>query len=166
MITHKLVVDSLRLKYEGVFDVAEFYREVEEWMKEKGMEKELKKKEESVKAAGKRLHWFVELWRKPTDYAKEVVRINALMDNVKEVTIVKGGARKKLNQGEVLIIFDAFLESDVAARWQQKPVFWFMRAIYDKFIWKMWTNKFEDELVGLTYNLHKRLHSFFNLYKY
>jgi len=48
MITHKLVVDGLRLKYDGLFDVAELYREVEEWMKEKDMEKEIKKKAEHV----------------------------------------------------------------------------------------------------------------------
>ncbi len=166
MITHKLVVDGLRLKYDGLFDVAELYREVEEWMKEKDMEKEIKKKAEHVTSTGKRIQWFIEIWKKPMDYAKQVVRINVLMENVKEVVIVKGGAKKKLNQGEVFIIFDAFLESDIAARWQQKPLFWFIRGVYDRYIWKMWTNKFEDELVKLTYDLHKRLNGFLNLYKY
>jgi len=165
-IIHKLVVDGLRIKYEGLFDIAEFYKEVEEWMKEKDMEKEIKKKEEHVKAAGKRLQWFIEIWKKPMDYVKQVVRVNVLMDNVKETYIVKGGAKKELNKGEVLIIFDAFLESDIAGRWQQKPVFWFLRAIYDKYIWNLWTNRYENELVNLTYDLHKRLHGFFNLYKY
>lgn len=166
MVEHKLIVDGLRLKYEGLFEVVEFFKEVEDWMREKGMEKEIKKKEEHVKASGKKIQWFIEIWKKPTDYAKQVVRVNALMDNVKEISIVKGGHRKKLNQGDILVIFDAFLETDLEGRWQQKPVYWFLRALYDKFIWKIWTNKFEDELVSLTYDLHKRIHGFLNLYKY
>jgi len=166
MVEKKLVVDELRLHYDGVFDILEFYKFVEDWMDNNGYQKELKKKAEYVEANGKKLEWFLEIWKMPSDWAKELVRMRAIFSNVKEVELKKGRHTRKMNQGSVLIIFDGFLETDLKARWQQKPLYYFLRAVYDKFVWRIWTNKYLDEVRNGCYNLHKELQGFFNLYKY
>ena len=48
MVEKKVLVDALRFSYNGPFDVIEFYKFVEDWIREHGMEKEIKKKLEHV----------------------------------------------------------------------------------------------------------------------
>jgi len=72
--------------------------------------------------------------------------MRALFTDVKEVELKKGKHTRKMNQGSVLIIFDGFLETDLKGRWQQKPLFWFLRAVYDRYVWPIWLNRFEGEL--------------------
>jgi len=165
MVEKKVVVDGLRLSYSGPFDVVEFYKAIEDWVSEKGMQRELKKKLEHVTPDGKKLEWFAECWKDLADYAKSVVRVRALFNNVKDIEIVRDKEKRKLNYGNVLIIFDGFLETDIEARWQQKPWFYFLRAIVDKFIYKFWTEKFDGGIRKDVYELHGRLKKFFELYK-
>ncbi len=165
---NKIVVDGLRLSYNGIFDIIEFYKTVEDWTRENGYEKELKKKLEHVLPAGKNLEWHIELWKQVYDWARIVVSMRALFKNVKEVEMVKAGAKRRMNEAEVLIIFDAWLEMDLEGRWQQKAPYFFLRTLFDKYIYMFWGEK--EKLTGPltkdTYNLHKRLRAFFNLYRY
>ena len=165
MVEKRQIIDALRLNYNGVFDVVEFYKEVEDWIARKGMEKEIKKKGEHITPSGKNIEWFIEIWKKPADYAKIVVRIRALMSNIKDVEIVKDKSKINLNQGNIVIQFDGFIEQDVTGRWQQKPLYYFMRAVYDKFIHKLWSDKFNKDVYNDCYQLHKVLTDFFKRYQ-
>jgi len=165
MVEKKFVVDGMRLSYNGPFDITDFYKTVEEWIRAKGKEKEIKRELEQVEPQGKKIEWFIEIWEQVADYAKPIVRMRALIDNLKEVKVKKGKFQKTLNQGDVLIIFDGILETDIEGRWQQKPLFYFIRAVFDKFVYKLYTNRFEDKLAADVNELHKVLTDFFNAYK-
>lgn len=166
MVTKKFVVDGLRLNYDGIFDINDFYKQIEDWIRKKGMEKEIKKKLEYVNRGCKQLEFFVELWKKPADYAKAVVRLRALFDDIKEVVIVKNDYKKRLNKGKVVVILDGILESDIEHRWQTKPTIHFLYKLFDMFIYKFHTHRFENQLATDVYELHKYLTDFFNRYKF
>jgi len=166
MVEKKIVVDNLRYSYNGPFEVTKFFNTVDKWMRQNDMEKELKKHLEEVTQNGKNIEWIVELWKQPADWMKVVVRLRVLFTNVTDVQIKKGDATRNLQQGNVLIIIDGFKETDIQGRWQQKPVFYFLRSIYDKFIWKTWTGKFENEVSDGCYSLQNNLQAFFKLYNY
>jgi hypothetical protein len=166
MVEKKIVVYDLRLSYNGPFKMEEFYKEVEDWIKEKGMEKELKKKMEHVTPKGKEVEWIIECWKNVTEYAKDVVRLRAMFHNVKEVDVAKGGRRMRINQADVLMILDGILETELAERWEQKPLFYFIRTLIDKYIWKFHTEKYFDVVYADTHDLHRRLKAFFSLQKY
>lgn len=165
MTEKKFVVDGMKLSYDGPFDVIEFYKKVEDWISAKGKEKEIKKKLEHVEPEGKKIEWCIEIWEDVAEYARIIVRMRALFDNVKEVSIRKGKTKKRLNKGNALIIFDGILETDIKGKWQQKPIFYFLRALADRYIWKFYMNKFEDRLAKDVYELHDALSDFFNSYK-
>ncbi|MBU0615927.1 MAG: hypothetical protein KJ601_07580 [Nanoarchaeota archaeon] len=162
MVEKKFVVEGLRFSYSGPFDVVEFYRYIDKWIVDHGMEKEIKKKSEHVTSKGRKIEWLIEIWMQPMDYAKQVVRLRALFDHVTEAKI-KG---RKLNKVEALIDIDAILETDIEGRWEQKPLFYFMRAVYDKLVNKFYTNRFEGKLTADAYRLHKDLTEFFGSYKH
>lgn len=165
MVEKKFVIDGMKLGYNGPFDIIEFYKKVEEWISKKGKEKEIKKKVEHVGPSGKKVEWFIEIWEDAAEYARPIVRMRALFTDLVEVKAGKGKAGRKLNRGEALIILDGILETDIGGKWQQKPVFYFLRALVDKFIWKHHMNKIEDKLAADVYELHDTLEDFFNSYK-
>lgn len=165
MVEKKIVIDGLQLSYEGPFDIIEFYKKVEDWISAKGKEKEIKKKLEHVEPSGKKIEWFIEIWEDIAEYARIIVRMRALFNDVKEVAIKKGKTKKRLNKGNALIIFDGILETDISGKWQQKPIFYFLRALVDRFIWRFHMIKFEDKLAKDVYDLNDTLTDFFNSYK-
>lgn len=158
MVEKKICVRELRLSYNGPINVVDFFRAVEDWIAKKGMHKEIKKKTEEVTAKHKRVEWFIEIWEMPSDYAKPVVRLQALFKDIKDAT-VKG---KHIQTADILITLDGILETDLESRWYQKPTFYFLRAVYDKFFHKFYTNRFEAKLTADTYELYQYLMDYFN----
>lgn len=165
MVEKKIVVYDLRLSYNGPLSMEAFYKEVEDWMKEKGMQKDLKKKMEHVTPKGKEIEWVVECWKDLAHFAKDIVRLRAMFHNVKEVDVLKDGRKMRINQADVLLIFDGILETELAHKWEQKPLFYFFRALFDKYIYKFYTERFFDVVYVDTHDLHKRLKAFLSLYK-
>ena len=112
MVEKKIVVDNMNFGYEGVFSVVDFYKAVEDWIQEKSLEKELKKKLQHTLKHGRRIEWLIEIWENPGDYAKTVVRLRALFNNVQDVKINE----KNMNNGEALIVIDGILETDLEGK--------------------------------------------------
>lgn len=162
----KTVVYDLRLSYTGPLSLEEFYSEVEDWIKEKGMQRDLKKKMEHITPKGKEIEWTIEAWKDVSQFARDVVRLRALFHNVKEIDIKRKGHNIRLNQVEALFIFDGFLEQDTEHRWEQTPWFFFLRAMFDKYIYKFWSERFFDDVYADTHDLQKRIKAFLSLYKY
>ena len=73
MIEKKSVVDRLNLSYSGVFDIAEFYKAVEDWKAIHHKEKEIKKKlEEAQKEAKDNYNKWLYLYADFENYKKRV----------------------------------------------------------------------------------------------
>ncbi len=164
MVEKKHIVYDLRVTYNGPLSIENFYEEVEKWMEEKGLQKEIKRKSEDVNPKGKRVEWIIEAWKSITHEDKHIVRLRALFDNIKEIKIKRKGHTVKINQADVLIVIDGFLETHLAHRWTHKPLIEFLTRLYDKYIW-MIMEKHEPPIKEDCYDLHKRLKAFFSLSK-
>ena len=164
MVEKKQIVFDLMLKYTGPLSVEGFYEEVEKWMKERNLTKDLKRKSEEVTSKGKKIEWVIDAWREATHDYIQVVRLRALLNDVKEVNVKRKGKSIKINEADVLITIDGFQKSHLAYRWTQKPLYTFFRTLYDKYIW-MIAEKHEGPVMEDCYDLHKRLKAFFELSK-
>ena len=168
MVEKKQVVYDLMLKYNGPLSVEGFYREVEKWMKERGLQKEIKKKSENVTSKGKKIEWNIECWKSPARAIKQMVVIQALFDNVKEIKIEKKGKNLKTNQASVFINIEGWIEASLTSRWTQSPLYTFFRNLFDKYIWPIGGGEMESHEGVVSedcYDLHKRLKAYFELYK-
>jgi len=161
----KQIVFDLRLNYNGPLSVEELYEEVEKWMSERGLHKELKRKSEEVKSKGKKIEWIIECWKEVTHQVKHVVRLKILFNDTKEIRIKRKGKNVKINQADVLIVIDGFLETHYGHQWTQQPLFVFFRTLYDKYVWKIVSERYDGAVSDDCYDLHKRIKAFFNLYK-
>ena len=166
MSEKKLVIDQMKLTYEGIFDLNGLYRLIDGWFYQKGYDKWERKNYEQVLPTGKDIEIEVLPWKKTTDYFKNIIRIRMRFVNVKDVEIEKKGAKLRLNQGRIMMIFDGYLESDYDQRWEDKPMFFLLRTLFDKYVFKSYFTKFEKWLVNDVYDIHGRIQRFLNLYRY
>lgn len=165
MPEREVIVDKLRLNYEGIFSVAELYTMIDEWFREKGYDKKEVKNIEIVRPEGKQIELMLEPWKKVTDYAKNIIKIRMLMTDIKDVEVEMDKAKVKLNQGKVQFVFDAFLETDYESRWEGKPIFYFIRTVFEKYFYRPFQAGFETGVKQELMDLHTRIKAFLNLYK-
>jgi len=159
------VVNKFRLTYSGLFSVLDFYTMIDEYFEDKGYDKREKKNAERVTPEGKYIELHLEPWKKITDYAKSVIAVRIVMTDIKEVEVEKEGVKIKLNQGNIQMVFDAYLETDYEHRWEMKPMFFFLRTIFDKFVFKSYTVSFKNEIKADVDHLIVMIRSFLNLYR-
>ena len=167
MVEKKQVLYDLRTTYSGPFLVEDFYAEVDNWAREKGYEKEPKKKLEHVTKSGKKIQWVVEIHGHLDDLHHGVVVLNAMIDNVKEVVVKKDGKKTRVNNGDVFININGFIQSHVhGSFYQVKPIYFFVRTLIDKYIYNFWSDKWDGAVNNDGRDLYKRINSFFNLQRY
>lgn len=160
MTEKTLVVDQLKLSYDGLFDLAELYRLIDAWFFEKGWDKYEHINQEQITPTGRYIRLVLEPWKSITDYFKLIIRIKANFNDIKDVEVNK----KKLNQGEVKMVFDGYVVSDRHGLWNSRPLYWFLSIIFNKYIFKEHFNKAERRLVSDLDDLYKRIKSFLNVH--
>ena len=166
MAERRIIVDHLKLSYEGLFNATELYALIDDFFREKGYDKREVKNEEQVTPNGKYVDLVLQPWKKITDYIRHIIRVDIKMFHLTEVEVEKDGHKVKLHKGRVNITFDGFLDSDYEHRWDQKPFYFFIRTIFDKFIYKSYMEEYAGILVDNINQLNKTIKAFLNLYRY
>ena len=163
MTEKRQVLYDLRYTYSGSFSVEDFYAYVDQWIYEKGLEKEHKKKLEHVTKDGKKIEWVIEVHWHIDDLHYGIVVLRALFDNVRESVIKKDGRKIRLNNGDVYINIDGFIQSQLhGSFYQSKPVFTFIRTIIDLRLWNFWMFSRDGKVSGNGHDLFKGIRMFFD----
>lgn len=164
----RIIVDHLKLDYSGLMDVKGLFRLLNKFFAERGFQKKEDKNFEQDLPEGKFIEYEISPWKKlsPEEYFKYIIKIRALFRNLKKAEVVKDKKKVHVDQGEVLIYFDGILEHDCISRWDNVPLFIFFRTLYDKFIYKMYTERFEHRLVHQVHTLYNEIEKFLNTYRY
>jgi hypothetical protein len=166
MVERRIVVDTLRLNYQGLLNVNEFYRVMDKWFREKGFDKYEKRNFEQVFESGRQIEIEIEPWKKMNDYAKAVIKIVFLFTNVKDVVIEKDGHKVNMQQGKVAITFMGYLETDWENKWEGTPWTFILRALFDQYVYKINTDKFYSLVAEDTMHLYNTLKAYLNLQRY
>jgi len=164
----RIIVDHLKLDYSGLIDVKELFKLINAWFREREFHKKEDKNHEQNLPEGKFIEYEISPWKKQgsDEYNKFIIKIRALFSNLKKVEIMKDEKKVEVYQGKVGIIFDGFLEHDSLHRWDDRPLFVFFRTIYDKFIYRTYTERFEQRLVHDVHALYDEIEKFLNTYRY
>ncbi len=166
MVERRIITDGLKIGYNGLFDAAELYKLIDYYFRERAYTKHELRNYEHVYPSGKQVEVVTEPYRKITDYAKYVIRVTIIMSGVKEVTVEQDGKKVKINQGEVNVQIDGFLEMDYEHRWEKKPMFYFLRTLFDQYVYKVNTERYEAGLSTECHDLKDQVKAFLNLYRY
>jgi len=166
MAEREVVIDKMRLSYEGLLKITDLYKLVDGWLRQKGYDKREKRMAESITKTGKFIEWEMEPWKKITDYAKIVIKLRIIITDVKEVEVEIDKTKVKMNQGKADFVFDGYIETDYENRWESKPLFYFLRTLFDKYVFRSYTTGFHSNAIADVNDLHSRIKSFLNLYRY
>jgi hypothetical protein len=167
MSERRLVVDHMKLVYDGVFDLKEFYNLIYQWLKDKGFDTREQKNQEHVKEGSKYIELELLPWKKITDYARHVIKIVIRIRNMKDTVVEEqDGKRLNMQKANVSITIDGYLDTDYEGRWESKPFYFFIRTFFDKYIYRTYSLQYEELLVENVLQLHSTIKSFLNLFQY
>lgn len=160
------VLKPQTVAYTGLLNVHELYMQIDSWFRDKGYEKNEIKNEEAVAKEGKYIELHLEPWKKVTDYLKFVIRLKLKIFDCKEVEVELDGHKTGMHEGRVQASIEAWLLTDYEDRFDQRPLHYFLRTIYDKFFFRTYTQKYSGELKQDALALINELKSFLNLYSH
>lgn len=160
----RIIVDHLRLDYSGLFDPKGLFRAIASFMNERRVQKHENKNFEQDLEDGKAIEWETTYWKKVTDYNRDIYKIRILINKMTKVEAQEGSKRAQIATGNVTITIDAYIEHDYENRWEETPILFFFRTVFDKFIYHGYTEMFEQRLTHHAHQLYHTLEKFFNFY--
>ncbi len=166
MVERRIVADTLRLNYQGILVVDDFYKEVNSWLTQRGYDRFLKSSAERVKKDSRQIEIEMEPWKKINEYTKTVLHLRFLFTEIKDVVITKDRKRKKMNQAKVLIVIQGITETDWENKWESKPVVYFLRMLVDQFLYKIHTDKYYGLAAEDAGALYLMMKSYLNIQRY
>jgi len=153
------------LSYEGLFNYREFFRILDVWLREKFFDKWEKRNEQYMTADGMCLETEFTPWKKVSDYYKIIIKIEITGTNLKEVEVEVNGKKVKMHHGRVSVKLTGYLVVDYFNLWQ-KPLLYFLRDIFDKYIYWRITKKYIDMVLDDVNSLYNHLRSYLNMEEY
>jgi hypothetical protein len=153
------------ITYDGLFSVKELYQFIDDWINTKGYFPVELSIEEVVEKDGKVITAQLAPFKKLTDYAKAIIKINIMISDCKEVEITKADKKQKLNKGKVIIEIQSLLETDYEHRWEMKPWLYVLRTIFEKYIYAPFLSGYKKAVREDTDHLKDQIKAFLNLYK-
>jgi hypothetical protein len=139
---------SSKIKQTNVFDFKETYRFVYDWLVDNGYSVTEESYSEKVGAGGKEIEISWSAKRKISDYFRFIISIDWRILGMTDTEVQKQGKKVKMNKGQIEIKVSGTLEKDYEDRWENNPLFKFLRGVYDRYIIKSRVESYEDKLSG------------------
>ena len=162
----KIIVDHDKIDYSGPFAANDLLRMIMNFLSERGFDLRQDKDIEQTTSHGKCIEWQISPWKRVTDYIRYMFKVRVLGYDIAKTNVEVNGKKSKIETGRVIIVIDAFMEFDYESKWDDKPLFVFIRTMYDYFIYKTYTERFEHRLVHDANHLHDSIEKFLNMYKH
>jgi len=153
------------VKQKGYWNYNELYIFCYNWFKDNGYKLAEKQYTEKLSAAGKEIILDWEAYRKVSDYFKNTISVKWHILGMNDAEVEQDGKKVKTNKGEVKITINADLEKDYEHKWENKPIWKFLRGLYDKFILRTTVDEYEDRLEDETNEYIDELKAFLRLKK-
>ena len=166
MADRHLVVDHLKIGYEGVFNADELYGVIANFFYERGWDWYEKLNEARNLPSGRQIYIELEPWKNISDFYKIAVIIKLIITDVKEVEIEKDGRIIRTNQGIIKITIDGFVISDRSGKWHEKPLRWFLGIILEQYFFSNHYEKAESWIRSDVEDLHQQIKNYLNTFKY
>lgn len=166
MATKTLVIDRLKLKYEGLFNFDELYSVIATFFFEKGWDWYEKMNEVLVTPKGKQIRIIFEPWKNISDFHKIATKIKVLVEDMKEVEVEHEEQKLRVNQGVIRIVMDGYVVSDRKDKWTEMPLKWFISFILDRYFFREHYKKAEDWIISDIDDLHQQMKNYLNTFKY
>tara|TARA_Y100000034_G_C6822565_1_gene370605 strand:- start:69 stop:593 length:525 start_codon:yes stop_codon:yes gene_type:complete len=162
------IVKGLKIKQRAMFDMGELYKVMFRWFSRHNYD--FQEKEYLEKASGDGASKQLEIgwlsYRKISNYVKFHIDVKFLIIGLKSAEVEINGVKRKTNEGDLEMRFDAWLEKDYEGKFEGSPVTKFFRDTYDKYIIKSRIEDYEAQIYEELHELMAEVKSFLNLFKF
>lgn len=143
----RIIIDHDQIEYEGPVNVKELIQMIQYFVMERGFDMRNNKDFEHHTDKGTQIEWEVAPWKVISEYARHIIKVRILGTDLVKVDAMQDKKKIKIDKGKLLVVIDAFVETDVEGKWTNNPLFVFIRTIYDNFIYRIYTERFEQRLI-------------------
>ena len=162
----RLVIDNLRLQYQGMLDFNEMYKIMDYWFREKGYDKYEIRNYEIHTPEGKQVEIELHPWKKMTTSEEIQFKIKIFARHLKDFVVPLNGKKVKKQEGEVIIDFTAYIRLDYEDKWRRKSYFVFLRAIFDQFLYKQMIDRYTAYIEDEINHLYRTVKNYLNMNKF
>jgi hypothetical protein len=166
MVERKIIIDETELIYDGLFDMKDIYSLIDDFLKNKNYDKMEKVNREQVLPSGKEVYYILTPFMAYSDYARKVLKIDLTAKEVKDVEVEIDGKKRQLQQGKLKILISGMMETDYEGRWEQTAFYYFVRTMFNKYVYRPYTEDFEGQIKSDVMALKEQIGGLLNLYKY
>ena len=166
MVEYRNLTFGESFTYKGLIDVKGLYRLIDKWFQENGYDKFEVWNFEEVYEDGKQITLKLHPYKKISDYVKIEIRLNAVLTKLKETKIEQDGVKNILMRGQAKFQFDTFVVTDYEGHWSGTPFYFFMKTLLDKFIYRSYTDRYEEILVSDKDKIKREIKSFLNMTRF
>ena len=145
-MAEKDTVCSGKVAQKGIFNFKDFYAFTYDWLVGGGYKVVEKKYSEEITGDSKKIEIKWEAKKKISDYFRFVINVDWKVIGLKEAEVVKEGKKVKMNTGQPEIKVTAILVKDYEHRWEDQPLWKFLRGVYDRYIIKSRIEEYQDKL--------------------
>ncbi|MEM4260051.1 MAG: hypothetical protein QXG00_02340 [Candidatus Woesearchaeota archaeon] len=162
----KTLLHDKELAYSGLFKLRELYKLIDQWFMEHGYDKNELKNYEDVTEDEK--EYMLELlpYKNYTDYVRGEIRIFMIIKNCKETIVEKENLKIHMQKGNIKFSFDAYLITDYEDSWQTTPFYYFLRTLFDKFVYKIYITKYENQVIKDCNEIQNQIKSYLNMQRF
>lgn len=157
-------MDSLKIKQESIFNIAELYKALFAWLGNYGYE--FSEDEYNEKDSGKnkdlKIFWTAE--KKIDMYIKWGIELSILILGMESTEIDRNGLKLKTNKASIEFKITSYMIKDYDDKWSKGFTAVF-RRIYDQVIARQRYDRMEIELIVETNKLIDEIKAFLNLYQ-
>jgi hypothetical protein len=161
------VVKNIKIKQKAVFDMSELYKVMYRWFSRNNFDFQEKEYSEAAMGEGAKkleIGWYGA--RKISDYIKFHINVKFLIIGLTSTEVQVGNVKRKSNEGDLEMRFDAIIERDYDSKFETNPITKFFREFYDRFVIRARLEGYEDQLHEEVYELMGEIKSFLNLFKF
>ncbi len=155
-----------RIQYDGYFDLAELYKHAYNWLNWRKFDVAESKYTEKAKAAGKEMEMIWSATKTLDEYSKFEIKVRWQLFAIRDEEVKKGNTVVKMQRGEINIYITVNLITDRQDFWAQNAFYSFMRAFYDRYLYRSSVKRLKDEGWTVGWEFFNELKAFLNLYKY
>lgn len=147
----------------GYWHYSETYKMLYNWLKDNGYSVSENSYKEKLVGNGKEIliEWVA--GKKVTDYFKYKIILNWHILGMKDAEVEIDGKKTKTNKGELEIVFKGEIVNDYESRWEDKPIWKFLRGIYEQYIIRKTIDEYEDDLEDDVRDIISDLKSFLRI---
>ncbi|MBR9675686.1 hypothetical protein GOV05_01625 [Candidatus Woesearchaeota archaeon] len=160
------LVEGDKIAYEGLFELKELMSLINSYIKQVGYDKKVVKNEQQVFDNFKQLSIELKPLKKITDYIKFEMKIKIEGREIEDVELRIDDRLRHMQKGRLSIVFFATMHTDYEGTWEQKPEYFFVRTLFNKFVYRAKMTQWESQLKEQVAHLKAEISSFLNIQRF